>query len=57
PGRFLAANEPKTMLAYILMSYDVKFEDRESRPTSIHGDLNVIADPTVRVIFRERTCN
>ncbi|KAI6016773.1 cytochrome P450 [Pisolithus microcarpus] len=57
PGRFLAGNELKTMLAYILMSYDVKFEDRVSRPTSIHWDLNVIADPTVRVVFRKRTCN
>ncbi|KAI5993495.1 cytochrome P450 [Pisolithus albus] len=57
PGRFLAANELKTMLAYILMSYDVKFEGRVSRPTSIHWDLNVIADPTVRVMFRKRTRN
>ncbi|KAI6159827.1 cytochrome P450 [Pisolithus thermaeus] len=57
PGRFLAANELKTMLAHILISYDVKFEDRVSRPTSIHWDLNVIADPTVRVMFRKRTNN
>ncbi|KAI5993488.1 hypothetical protein EDD15DRAFT_2265227, partial [Pisolithus albus] len=49
PGRFLAANELKTMLAYMLMSYDVKFEGRVCRPTSIHWDLNVIADPTVRL--------
>ncbi|KAI6115212.1 hypothetical protein EDD16DRAFT_1482978 [Pisolithus croceorrhizus] len=27
PGRFLAANELKTMLAHTLISYDVKFED------------------------------
>ncbi|KAI6013593.1 cytochrome P450 [Pisolithus microcarpus] len=57
PGRFLAANELKTMLAYIVMSYDVKFGGRVSRPTSIHWDLNVIADPTVRVMFRKRTYN
>ncbi|KIO00384.1 hypothetical protein M404DRAFT_29539 [Pisolithus tinctorius Marx 270] len=54
PGRFLAANELKTMLAYILTMYDVKFEDKVSRPASIHWDLNVIADPTVRVMFRKR---
>ncbi|KIK22823.1 hypothetical protein PISMIDRAFT_679831, partial [Pisolithus microcarpus 441] len=46
--RFLAANELKTMLPYILMPYDVKFEGRVSGPTSIHWDLNVIADPTAR---------
>ncbi|KAI6098487.1 cytochrome P450 [Pisolithus sp. B1] len=58
-GRFLAANELKTMLAHILMWYDVKFEDRVSRPTSIHWDSNVIliADPTVRITFRKRTTN
>ncbi|KAI5999861.1 cytochrome P450 [Pisolithus orientalis] len=54
PGRFLAANELKTMLAYILTMYDVKFEDSVSRPASIHWDLNVMADPTVRVMFRKR---
>ncbi|KAI6032208.1 hypothetical protein BKA83DRAFT_4210952, partial [Pisolithus microcarpus] len=57
PGRFLAANELKTMLAYILTSYDIKFEGRVSRPSIIHWDLNVIADPTARVMFRKRTCN
>ncbi|KAI6042748.1 cytochrome P450 [Pisolithus marmoratus] len=57
PGRFLAANELKIMLAHILTSYDVKFEDRVSRPTSIHWDLNIIADPTVRVMFRRRADN
>ncbi|KAI5993472.1 hypothetical protein EDD15DRAFT_2264964, partial [Pisolithus albus] len=56
PGRFLAANELKTTLAYIVMSYDVKFEGRVSGPTIIHWDLNLIADPTSRVILRKRTC-
>ncbi|KAI6103989.1 hypothetical protein EDD16DRAFT_279218 [Pisolithus croceorrhizus] len=32
PGRFLAADELKTMLAYVLISYDVKFEGRNTRP-------------------------
>ncbi|KAI6115160.1 cytochrome P450 [Pisolithus croceorrhizus] len=57
PGRFLASNELKTMLAHILMSYDVKFEDRVSRPRSVHWDLNVMADPGVRVMFRKRANN
>ncbi|KAI6042751.1 cytochrome P450 [Pisolithus marmoratus] len=54
PGRFLAANELKTILAYILTFYDVKFEDGVSRPPSIHWDLNVMAEPNVRVMFRKR---
>ncbi|KAI6095950.1 hypothetical protein EDD16DRAFT_1423883, partial [Pisolithus croceorrhizus] len=35
PGRFLAANELQTTPVHIVMSYDVKFEDSISRPTSI----------------------
>ncbi|KAI5983079.1 cytochrome P450 [Pisolithus marmoratus] len=57
PGRFLVANELKTTLAHILTSYDVKLEDRVSRPPSIHWDENVMADPTVRVMFRKRANN
>ncbi|KAI5993444.1 hypothetical protein EDD15DRAFT_2437996 [Pisolithus albus] len=57
PGRFLAANQLKTMLAFIIMSYDVKFEGRIFRPTSIRWNLNVITDPTLRVMFRKRICN
>ncbi|KAI6042750.1 cytochrome P450 [Pisolithus marmoratus] len=54
PGRFLAADELKTMLAHVLTFYDIKFEDRLSKPPSIHWHSNVIADPTVRVMFRKR---
>ncbi|KAI6042740.1 cytochrome P450 [Pisolithus marmoratus] len=57
PGRYLAANELKTMLAHILTSYDVKFEDRVSRPISMHWELHILADPTVKVMFRRRTNN
>ncbi|KAI5993498.1 cytochrome P450 [Pisolithus albus] len=57
PGRFLAADELKTIFAHILTSYDVKFEDRVSRPASIYWDSNVIADPTVRLMFRKRARN
>ncbi|KAI5992046.1 cytochrome P450 [Pisolithus marmoratus] len=57
PGRFLAANELKTMLAHILTSYDVKFEDRVSRPDNIHWELQILPDPTVRVMFRRRAHN
>ncbi|KAI6101687.1 hypothetical protein EDD17DRAFT_55107 [Pisolithus thermaeus] len=53
-GRFLEAIELETMLPHILMSYDVKFEDSVCRPTDIHWDLNVIADPTSRVTLRKR---
>ncbi|KAI6117488.1 cytochrome P450 [Pisolithus croceorrhizus] len=54
PGRFLAADELKTMLAYVLISYDVKFEGRNTRSSSIKWDIGVMPDPTVRVMFRKR---
>ncbi|KAI6022896.1 hypothetical protein PISMIDRAFT_672792 [Pisolithus microcarpus 441] len=54
PGRFLAADELKTMLAHVLISYDVKFEGRDTRPSSIKWDTASMPDPTVRVMFRKR---
>ncbi|KAI6037982.1 cytochrome P450, partial [Pisolithus marmoratus] len=57
PGRFLAADELKTMLAYILMSYDVKFAEGNTRPNSIKWDTGSMADPTVEVMFWKRTCD
>ncbi|KAI6037986.1 cytochrome P450 [Pisolithus marmoratus] len=54
PGRFLAADELKTMLAYVLMSYDVKFAEGISRPSSIKWDIASMPDPSVRLMFRKR---
>ncbi|KAI6156103.1 hypothetical protein EDD17DRAFT_1489881, partial [Pisolithus thermaeus] len=53
----LATNELKIILAHILMSYDVRFGDRVSWPTSIHWDLNLIANPVVRIMSRNRANN
>ncbi|KAI6040413.1 cytochrome P450 [Pisolithus marmoratus] len=57
PGRFLVAYEMKTMLAHILTSYDVRFEDGAFRPNNIHWDMTVIANSTARVMFRRRANN
>ncbi|KAI6042744.1 cytochrome P450, partial [Pisolithus marmoratus] len=53
-GRYLAATELKTMLAHILTSYDVKLEDRVSRPINMHWELHILPNPTARVMFRRR---
>ncbi|KAI6039636.1 cytochrome P450 [Pisolithus marmoratus] len=55
PGRFLAAYELKTMLAHVVISYDIKFLERNTRPISTRWDIGVMSDPTVRVMFRKRT--
>lgn len=57
PGRFLAASELKMMLGYIVLSYDVKLEDDSSPPGNVYWDLNIVADPVARIMFRKRTDN
>lgn len=54
PGRFFAANELKAMLAYIVVNYDVKFEDEGVRPPNMWLGLTILPDPTATVLFRKR---
>ncbi|KAI1175879.1 cytochrome P450 [Nemania sp. FL0916] len=55
PGRFFASNQIKIILAYILANYDIKFEDGiVDRPKNIMFEVNVLADPTVNVLFRKQ---
>ncbi|KAI1437059.1 cytochrome P450 [Xylaria sp. CBS 124048] len=53
PGRFFASNQIKIILAYILSHYDIKFDDDVvGRPKNIMFEVNVLADPTAKVLFR-----
>ncbi|KIJ05876.1 hypothetical protein PAXINDRAFT_20895 [Paxillus involutus ATCC 200175] len=54
PGRFFAANELKTMLAHVVLSYDIKLEDTDTRPRSVHIGIHIVAHPTAKVMFRKR---
>ena len=54
PGRFFAANEIKSMLAYIIMRYDVKFAEEGVRPPNHDVFLNTFPSPGVEVLFRDR---
>ncbi|GJE99516.1 cytochrome P450 [Phanerochaete sordida] len=54
PGRFFAANELKIMMAYVIASYDVKFEREGVRPKNVHVALTISPDPEARVLFKER---
>ncbi|KAF8123587.1 cytochrome P450 [Boletus edulis] len=54
PGRFLVANELKTMLAHVVMTYDVKLEDNAKRPPSWHFGSMIAANPRAKVMFRNR---
>ncbi|KAI6103575.1 cytochrome P450 [Pisolithus sp. B1] len=46
PGRFFAATVLKTMLAHIVMSYDVKLEGGKSRPQSLRMGRSIVPNPT-----------
>ena len=54
PGRFFATNELKSMLAHIVVTYDVKLEDNMERPRSWRFGTSIIADPHAKVLFRKR---
>ncbi len=54
PGRFFAALESKLILMHVLMHYDMKLPDGTQRPKNIFfADAN-IADPTSKILFKER---
>ena len=49
PGRFFAAALLKTMLAHVVMLYDVKLEDNKARLKS-----SVPPHPAEKIMFRRR---
>ncbi|OSC97933.1 cytochrome P450 [Trametes coccinea BRFM310] len=54
PGRFFAANELKTMLAYLVLNYDVKFEEEGKRPANLRFGPADLPAPNATVLFRKR---
>lgn len=54
PGRFFAANELKSLLAFIILNYDLKLGGNGERPRNIYWGLNVIPAPKGKVLFRKR---
>ena len=53
PGRFFASNELKSILAFIILNYDVKLTDK-GRPESIALQTALVPDPSGEVMFRKR---
>ena len=53
PGRFLAASELKMMLAYVVVTYDVKLADGV-RPPDLYVIHNCVPNRTAEVLFRRR---
>ncbi|KAG9308978.1 cytochrome P450 [Chiua virens] len=53
PGRFFAANELKSMLAHVIVTYDLKLED-EAFPQNLHIATAIGANQRAKVMFRNR---
>ena len=54
PGRFFAATELKTMLAHVVMSYDIKLEDNRIQSKELSTIFGVSPNPSATVMFRRR---
>ncbi|KAI0854403.1 ent-kaurene oxidase [Daldinia vernicosa] len=55
PGRFFASCEIKMVLAYLLLHYDIKLRDGESRPAPNMFMMTKSPSMTAEVLFRRRT--
>ncbi|KAG8219260.1 cytochrome P450 [Butyriboletus roseoflavus] len=54
PGRFFAATELKSMLAHIVVTYDVKLADNATPPRTLHFATALMPDPRAKLMFRRR---
>ncbi|KAI6043533.1 cytochrome P450 [Pisolithus marmoratus] len=55
PGKYLAAVVMKSMLAHVVMEYDVKLDEgRSSGQLGICFGIHIGPDPAVRIMFRKR---
>ncbi len=53
PGRFFAVNEVKALLAHVVVTYDIKFEEGKQAPRSLHiGSMRVPGK--ANAMFRKR---
>ena len=53
PGRFLASNEMKAFFAYLIMTYDIKFEDGKGVPRG--STMALVRTPaSANVLFKAR---
>lgn len=54
PGRFFAVTELKSMLAHVILNYDVRLENGGPRPANMFIESSVVPDRNGRVMFRRR---
>ena len=54
PGRYFASNELKTILAHVVLNYDLKLGGDGSRPLEVYFSLSVLPALGGRVLFKKR---
>ncbi|KAI0009521.1 P450 monooxygenase No.2 [Xylariaceae sp. FL0662B] len=54
PGRFFAASEAKLILCHLLLRYDFRYPEGQSRPRNLLFSENLIPDPSARVLIHKR---
>ncbi|EKM60083.1 uncharacterized protein PHACADRAFT_206285 [Phanerochaete carnosa HHB-10118-sp] len=54
PGRFFAANELKTMMAHLVVTYDVRMEKPEEIPRMLCFGPTTSPNRTAKVLFKKR---
>ncbi|KAI1424417.1 cytochrome P450 [Xylaria sp. FL1777] len=54
PGRFFAAQEIKLILSHLLLHYDIKLRDGETRPKPVVFMMTKSPSQTAEVLFRRR---
>ncbi|KAI1746640.1 cytochrome P450 monooxygenase [Xylaria castorea] len=54
PGRFFAADVIKSIMAYLIEHYDMKFSEGQTRPESYGYQTTMIPNRTATVLFKRR---
>lgn len=54
PGRWFAANQVKMILGELLLNYDMKFLDGQSRPENLNVDEWIFVDPKTKILLKRR---
>jgi len=53
PGRFFATEEMKILLTFIILQYDIKYPEGQSRPTSIKRGASLSPDTSRKLLFKK----
>ena len=53
PGRFFVTEEMKILLIFIILQYDIKYPEGQSRPANIQRGEALVPDPTRKLLFKK----